>query len=363
MAAPSFCARAFEWNSLLLSRSLVMFRSGPWPLVRGRLRAPLSTLAWYQMVLKGKGLGKPVTEDFSRVSILEPGKPRSREELLKLLETSVIHRDDSFVAINKPPGLPVAGRPEELTLLSLLPDLSQKLDLPRDLQVIRAAGKESSGLVLLSSCQSTIRDAHNFYIQSRSAKQPTATYYAICTRIPAALEGNICTFLKMMQVEGFNLVVPVASPSHRSIKRKEVKNTLTRYKVLDSREGCALLQLQPMTVFSSQLLVHLTLIFSPVLGDHVYSARVGTVLGQPFLLPAESTLPRTQILEESLLNRLCVQQRHVHRLPLHLHLHQLLLPAAGSSSSNPVLTAPPPPFFLKTLHLLGLTFPQETNKP
>ncbi|XP_020651113.3 mitochondrial mRNA pseudouridine synthase RPUSD3 isoform X3 [Pogona vitticeps] len=348
MAAPSFCARAFEWNSLLLSRSLVMFRSGPWPLVRGRLRAPLSTLAWYQMVLKGKGLGKPVTEDFSRVSILEPGKPRSREELLKLLETSVIHRD---------------GRPEELTLLSLLPDLSQKLDLPRDLQVIRAAGKESSGLVLLSSCQSTIRDAHNFYIQSRSAKQPTATYYAICTRIPAALEGNICTFLKMMQVEGFNLVVPVASPSHRSIKRKEVKNTLTRYKVLDSREGCALLQLQPMTVFSSQLLVHLTLIFSPVLGDHVYSARVGTVLGQPFLLPAESTLPRTQILEESLLNRLCVQQRHVHRLPLHLHLHQLLLPAAGSSSSNPVLTAPPPPFFLKTLHLLGLTFPQETNKP
>nr|XP_020651113.1 RNA pseudouridylate synthase domain-containing protein 3 isoform X3 [Pogona vitticeps] len=348
MAAPSFCTRAFEWNSLLLFRSLVMFRSGPWPLVRGRLRAPLSTLAWYQMVLKGKGLGKPVTEDFSRVSILEPGKPRSREELLKLLETSVIHRD---------------GRPEELTLLSLLPDLSQKLDLPRDLQVIRAAGKESSGLVLLSSCQSTIRDAHNFYIQSRSAKQPTATYYAICTRIPAALEGNICTYLKMMQVEGFNLVVPVASPSHRSIKRKEVKNTLTQYKVLDSREGCALLQLQPMTVFSSQLLVHLTLIFSPVLGDHVYSARVGTVLGQPFLLPAESTLPRTQILEESLLNRLRVQQRHVHRLPLHLHLHRLLLPAAGSSSSNPVLTAPPPPFFLKTLHLLGLTFPQETNKP
>lgn len=33
----------------------------------------------------------------------------------------------------------------------------------------------------------------------------------------------------------------------------------------------------------------------PVLGDHTYSARVGTVLGQRFLLPAESTKPRKQV--------------------------------------------------------------------
>nr|KAF6421135.1 RNA pseudouridine synthase D3 [Molossus molossus] len=32
----------------------------------------------------------------------------------------------------------------------------------------------------------------------------------------------------------------------------------------------------------------------PVLGDHRYSARVGTVLGQRFLLPAENTKPQKQ---------------------------------------------------------------------
>lgn len=33
----------------------------------------------------------------------------------------------------------------------------------------------------------------------------------------------------------------------------------------------------------------------PVLGDHTYSARVGTVLGQRFLLSVESTKPQRQV--------------------------------------------------------------------
>lgn len=49
------------------------------------------------------------------------------------------------------------------------------------------------------------------------------------------------------------------------------------------------------TAFPSQLLVHLTLLLCPALGDHVYSARVGRVLGEPFLLPAGSALPHTQV--------------------------------------------------------------------
>ncbi|XP_042309225.1 mitochondrial mRNA pseudouridine synthase RPUSD3 isoform X2 [Sceloporus undulatus] len=259
----------------------------------GGARAPFSTRAWYQMLLKQRGSGKAAGDGGK--SILGPASPLGRQELLKVLEESLVHRDDALLAINKPPGLPVTGKPGELTLLSLLLDLSQKLGLPQDLQVIRAAGKESSGLVLLSSCPNTIRHVHNFYIQSRRARNPTATYCAITTRIPETSEGEISTGLKLIQVEDFDLVVPVASPSHKSLQRKEVKKTLTRYKVLDSHEGCALLQLQPLTVFPSQLLVHLTLILSPALGDHIYSSRVGTVLGEPFLLPAESTLPRIQV--------------------------------------------------------------------
>lgn len=50
-----------------------------------------------------------------------------------------------------------------------------------------------------------------------------------------------------------------------------------------------------LLVFPSQLQAHMALQLCPVLGDHTYSARVGTVLGQRFLLPVESTKPQRQV--------------------------------------------------------------------
>lgn len=118
--------------------------------------------------------------------------------------------------------------------------------------------------------------------------------------------------------------------------------------------------------------MHLTLLLCPALGDHKYASRVGTVLGQPFLLPPQETpTPRTQVssamegnccpmlcfpkknyppqvLDAELMSRLQLSPHH--RLPLHLHLQQLVLP-------HTVLSAPPPPHFLCTLRLLGLPSP------
>lgn len=51
----------------------------------------------YDMILKGKGLRKSVADSSSKVSILEPGKPRGPEEVLRLLETSVVHRDGEYI--------------------------------------------------------------------------------------------------------------------------------------------------------------------------------------------------------------------------------------------------------------------------
>uniref|UniRef100_A0A7M4FGA2 RNA pseudouridine synthase D3 n=1 Tax=Crocodylus porosus TaxID=8502 RepID=A0A7M4FGA2_CROPO len=206
-----------------------------------------------------------------------------------------------------------------------------------------ALPRESSGLVLLSSCHATTQRLQGFFVQARRTGHPAATYCAVTVGVPADSKGEVCTGLKLEQVGDAQLV----RVNSGSVARKEVKRTRTCYTVLGSAHGCTLLQLQPMTAFSGQLLVHLTLLLCPALGDHVYSARVGVVLGQPFLLPAESAPPCTQVLPQQLLHRLCLTQQQVHFLPLHLHLHQLRLPAV-------VLAAPPPPFFLRTLHRLGL---------
>ena len=59
--------------------------------------------------------------------------------------------------------------------------------------------------------------------------------------------------------------------------------------------ACQLSHLSCLLVFPSQLQAHMALQLCPVLGDHTYSARVGTVLGQRFLLPVESTKPQRQV--------------------------------------------------------------------
>uniref|UniRef100_A0A8C3SCQ6 RNA pseudouridine synthase D3 n=1 Tax=Chelydra serpentina TaxID=8475 RepID=A0A8C3SCQ6_CHESE len=250
----------------------------------------------YQQPLRPGGPGRQAADGPGRGSVLGPaGGPWSRQEALGLLEAAVVYREGPLVAVSKPPGLAVTGSPGQLSLVSLLPDLSQRLSLPPELHVVKAAGKDSSGLALLSGCPATTQRLHAFFTELRRAGRPPATYHAVTAGVPATVEGEICTGLKLEQVGDLQLVVPVAAPSRRSVERKEVKQTLTRYKVLGVAPGCGLVQLQPMTAFPSQLLVHLTLLLCPALGDHVYSARVGTVLGEPFLLPAGSALPRTQV--------------------------------------------------------------------
>ncbi|XP_074260921.1 mitochondrial mRNA pseudouridine synthase RPUSD3 isoform X3 [Saimiri boliviensis] len=228
-------------------------------------------------------------------------KNLSREELVDALRAAVVDRKGPLVTLNKPQGLPVTGKPGELTLLSVLPELSQSLGLgEQELQVVQASGKESSGLVLLSSCPQTTSRLQKFFIHARRAQRPTATYCAVTNGIPATSEGKIQTALKLEHIDGVKLSVPVKAPSRKDIL-EGVKKTLSHFRVLATGSGCALVQLQPLTVFSSQLQVHMVLQLCPVLGDHTYSARVGTVLGQRLLLPSESTQRKTQVLQPTCL--------------------------------------------------------------
>lgn len=259
------------------------------------------------------------------------------------------------MTLNKPQGLPVTGRPGELTLLSVLPQLSQALGLGhRELQVVRAPGKEASGLVLLSSCPETASRLQKFFAHSRRTQRPTATYCAITDGIPEPSEGTVSVALKLERMDGIDLAVPVTSPSRKDIL-EGVKRTLSHFHVMATGCGCALVQLQPLTVFPSQLQVHMALQLCPVLGDNTYAARVGTVLGQRFLWPATTTKPQRQVLDEALLKRLHLSPSQVAQMPLHLHLHRLLLPGTRSRDPPSELLAPVPSYFSRTLQYLRLS--------
>nr|XP_033781891.1 mitochondrial mRNA pseudouridine synthase RPUSD3 [Geotrypetes seraphini] len=343
-----------------------------WPSLRLLCNSPCrtcKTTAWYRLEPEPKRqVIKPgMRMKQGQVSILrDPGvvvvKKLTKKKLVELLVSNVVYKKGVLVALNKPQGLPITGGQDELSLMSLLPNLCQPLGFSEPLHIVRAAVKESSGLVLLSSCHVTTKHIEEFFALCRRRKKPVATYCAVTIGVPDPREGDIETALKVQQIGALQLVVPVRDPSQGSLKRKEVRKTLTQYRVLDTSKDCALVQLQPMTGFLNQLIVHATLKLCPVLGDHIYSARVGKVLGEPIFMPVETAQPRTQLLEDKLLQKMHFTQQEMHRMPLHLHLHQLMTPADGSRETI-MLTAPPPPYFLQTLQFLGLREQTQTVTP
>ncbi|XP_024838653.1 mitochondrial mRNA pseudouridine synthase RPUSD3 isoform X2 [Bos taurus] len=208
--------------------------------------AGFGTKARHQLQRRGASKPSDPPGDQPFPGLLRPGT-FSREELVDVLRAAVVDRKGPLVTLNKPQGLPVTGKPGELTLLSVLPELSRSLGLgEQEVQVVRASGKEASGLVLLSSCSQTASRLQKFFTHSRRARKPTATYCAVTDGIPVTSEGKIQAALKLEHIDGVNLVVPVQSPSRKDIM-EGVKRTLSHFRVVATGSGCALVQLQPLT--------------------------------------------------------------------------------------------------------------------
>ncbi|XP_010840393.1 PREDICTED: RNA pseudouridylate synthase domain-containing protein 3 isoform X2 [Bison bison bison] len=211
--------------------------------------AGFGTKARHQLQRRGASKPSDPPGDQPFPGLLRPGT-FSREELVDVLRAAVVDRKGPLVTLNKPQGLPVTGKPGELTLLSVLPELSRSLGLgEQEVQVVRASGKEASGLVLLSSCPQTASRLQKFFTHSRRARKPTATYCAVTDGIPVTSEGKIQAALKLEHIDGVNLVVPVQSPSRKDIM-EGVKRTLSHFRVVATGSGCALVQLQPLTAVS-----------------------------------------------------------------------------------------------------------------
>ncbi|XP_032825742.1 mitochondrial mRNA pseudouridine synthase RPUSD3 [Petromyzon marinus] len=302
--------------------------------------------------------------------VSDPAK-MNREQLLEALVAAVVYRKDPILAIGKPAGLGVHESqtvPEQLALEPLLPELARLLGVSPDLHLVKAPSRDVSGVVLLSVCHHTTKELEAAFSRLRRAREPASTYWAVTVGTPERGEGDIDVPLATRKIGDHLLVVPVPHPTKASLKRQEVKKALTRYRVLCSAADCALVELQPVTAFRDQLRVHLTIALCVAVGDHVYSGRVGRVLGVRVPVAPETALPRAQVLDEAVLCRMHVSQPQVHRLPLHLHLAAMHLPRYGPAQEGTwptegpwanwfggdVIRAPAPPYFLRTMELLGL---------
>lgn len=241
------------------------------------------------------------------------------------------------------------------SISSVLPVLSKMMDgmkVNSDSQLLPCLGleKDSTGTVLLARNEEVVE--HILALNKHNHVQ--RKYWVVTVGVPVPSEGLIDIPIIEREVTGPQPHFKMAlSPLFRVNEtgdgitkvrsHRQAHLAATKYRVLDSSSGCSLVELQPLTDVKHQMRVHMAFALEcPILGDHKYSHWSK-------LAP--------QKLPEHTLKKLKLEQSKTRYLPLHVHARQLMLPGQG----QPDVSCPLPRYFMQTLNLLHLTFPNNKD--
>jgi 23S rRNA pseudouridine1911/1915/1917 synthase len=182
-----------------------------------------------------------------------------RDQALQGSGLKIIHLDDAIIVVDKPSGLLSMGTEHEKqrTVHRMLNDHLRALTKSTRQQafIVHRLDRETSGLILFARTppiQAALQDRW---------KQVTKKYFAVVEGVPSASEGTLIDHL----VEGKSLLV----------RRVDQGGNLavTHFRVIDQREGVALLELTLETGRKHQIRVQLAAFGCPVAGDRKYGAR------------------------------------------------------------------------------------------
>jgi len=183
---------------------------------------------------------------FLRPAPEEPDVPR---------HVSVVFRDQSLLAIDKPSGLPVhaTARFHKNTLTAVLRETFPEGPLPI---MAHRLDRETSGLLLLGLGRASGVALKRSFRERRVQKRYLAIVHGA-----APDEGVIDLSLGPDLVSGIRVKMAV---------REDGQPSLTRFRTLERRGSYSLLEASPETGRQHQIRAHLCAIGHPVLGDKLY---------------------------------------------------------------------------------------------
>jgi 23S rRNA-/tRNA-specific pseudouridylate synthase len=175
-------------------------------------------------------------------------------------------------------------------------------ELGEELHLVHRLDRITSGLLLLARGEEALRAAHAAWTASVSK-----TYVALVRGVPVAAEGTIDLPLlehrsgkpwlleravraaygpdraaRLLRGEGLSGIPPLPPPA-RSAAHPAGRPALTLWRLLEEREGDALLELSPRTGRMHQLRVHLAAVGHPLRDDPLYDPAADPSAPSPFL--------------------------------------------------------------------------------
>ena len=189
----------------------------------------------------------------------------------------ILFRDERFVVLNKPAGLPAhAGPRGGPSVEGWFPALSRRRDGP---WLAHRLDTDTSGCLVIALRKTPLLAAQEAFRTGKARK----VYWAIVRGGPTAQSGRIDVALaKRSTLNGWRMEANAAGQS-----------AVTEWEVRGRAEGLAWLELKPKTGRTHQIRVHCALLGSPVLGDPVY----GDGGGQLQLLARAISLSVDPVLE------------------------------------------------------------------
>ena len=189
----------------------------------------------------------------------------------------ILFLDGEALVIDKPAGLPV-DRPRDgsLSLDNHLDSL--RFGFQRWPQAVHRLDRDTSGCLLLSRNPK----AHGRFGRAFEAGLVGKRYLAVVEGVPTGEDGEIdLPLLKVSSAaEGWRMVGDAAGKAAR-----------TAWRLIEAKDGRALVEFRPATGRTHQIRVHAAAgLGTPIVGDAVYGA--GAAPGGMLLHAASLTLPR-----------------------------------------------------------------------
>ncbi|XP_019911203.1 mitochondrial RNA pseudouridine synthase rpusd4 isoform X2 [Esox lucius] len=221
------------------------------------------------------------------------------------------------------------------------------------LHICLGLDKETTGTLLLARTKEALDCVQSLHRNHQVQRK----YWVVTVGVPVPSEGVIDIPIIEREVTGaqphykmgLSPVYRVSNGGEGVTKvraNRHAQGAVTQYRVLDSSNGCSLVELQPITGVKHQLRVHMAYgLGCAILGDHKYSHWIK-------LAP--------QKLPDGVLRKLGLEQSKARHLPLHLHARQLTLPEFKGQRDITV-SCPLPKFFTSTLRRLQIPIPDKKD--